>query len=214
MSSRRKLWLVGLSHHSAPVEVREQLAFENGAVSAAIRKLLDLPGIEEGAVVSTCNRVEILACGDAEKADSRPLAEFLARERGVTAGRLEDHLYVHEDREAIRHLFRVASSLDSMVVGEPQILGQLKQFYALAAESGGAGTVLHRAFHKAFSVAKRVRTETGIAGKNVSVASVAVELATQIFETLGDKTAMVIGAGKMSGLTARYLQSRGIGAII
>ncbi|MGH7859925.1 MAG: glutamyl-tRNA reductase, partial [Candidatus Binatia bacterium] len=114
MSVRRKLWLVGLSHHSAPVEVREKLAFENGAVSAAIRKLLDLPGIEEGALVSTCNRVEVVACADGETSKARPIGEFLARERGLAPSRFADHLYVHEDREAVRHLFRVASSLDSM----------------------------------------------------------------------------------------------------
>ena len=212
MSRGRKLWLVGLSHHTAPVEVRERLAFENGAAADAIRRLLELPGVEEGVLVSTCNRVEVLACAGAG-ADPTPLRAFLARERQLAA-EVDEHLYVHEDRDAIRHLFRVASSLDSMVVGEPQILGQLKSFYQMAADSGGAGLVLHRAFHKAFAVAKRVRTETGIAGRNVSVASVAVELATQIFETLKDKTAMLIGAGKMSELTARHLRGRGIGGLI
>jgi glutamyl-tRNA reductase len=214
VTHRRKLWLVGLSHHSAPVEVREQLAFENGAVSAAIRRLLELPGIDEAALFSTCNRVEVIVYGNGQLADSAPLRDFLARERGVASGRFAQHLYVHEDREAVRHLFRVASSLDSMVVGEPQILGQLKEFYNVASEAGGAGTILHRVFHKAFSVAKRVRTETGIASKNVSIASVAVELASQIFETLEDKTAMLVGAGKMSELTARHLQGKGIGSIL
>ena len=167
--SRRKLWLVGLSHHSAPVEIREQLAVDNGSASATLRRLLEIPGIEEGALVSTCNRVEVIAYGEPGEAGPERLRDFLAQERNISAGNLAPHVYVHEDRAAVRHLFRVASSLDSMVVGEPQILGQLKEVYALASEAGTAGTVLHHAFHKAFSVAKRVRSETGIASKNVSV---------------------------------------------
>lgn len=214
MSRCRKLWLVGLSHHSAPVEVRERLAFENGTASGAMRHLVEIPGIDEGALISTCNRVELFACGDSSRAESERIRAFLATERGLPVGDFVRHLYVHEDRAAIRHLFRVASSLDSMVVGEPQILGQLKQFYQLATESGTAGMVLHRAFHKAFSAAKRVRSETGVGAKSVSVSSVAVDLATQIFESLGDKTAMLIGAGKISELTARHLRSRTIGAMI
>lgn len=214
MTRGRTLWLVGISHHSAPVEIREQLAIENGSAAPVMRRLVELPGIAEGALVSTCNRVEVIACGDLGEAGPELLRDFLARERGVSVADFAPHVYVHEGRAAVRHLFRVASSLDSMVVGEPQILGQLKNFYQLATEAGTAGTVLHRAFHKAFSVAKRVRSETGIASKNVSVSSVAVELATQIFESLEDKTAMVIGAGKMSELTARHLQGRGVGAMI
>lgn len=214
MNRRHKLWLLGVSHHSAPVKIREQLAIENGDAGEALRRLLQVPGIEEGALVSTCNRVEVIACGTAGDRGPEALREFLARERGVTVADFAAHTYLHEGRAAVQHLFRVASSLDSMVVGEPQILGQLKEYYQRAAEAGTAGTVLHRAFHKAFSVAKRVRSETGIASKNVSVSSVAVELATQIFESLRDKTAMVIGAGKMSELTARHLQGREIGAMI
>src|SRR3989442_873229 len=127
---------------------------------------------------------------------------------------LRAHVYWHEDGAAVRHLFRVASSLDSMVVGEPQILGQVKAFYERAVEAGTAGLVLHRVFHKAFSVAKRVRSETGIGGKNVSVGSVAVELSMQIFESLAEKTALVIGAGKMAETTARQFRDRGIGGLI
>ncbi|MBI2964003.1 MAG: glutamyl-tRNA reductase [Deltaproteobacteria bacterium] len=214
MTVRRKLWLIGVSHHSAPVELRERLAFEDEAAGAASRKLLALPGLEECALVSTCNRVELVACADPAKIDARAVGDLLAGERGVPAAELRSYLYVHEDCSAVQHLFRVASSLDSMVVGEPQILGQLKSSYDAAVEAGTAGTILHRMFHKSFSVAKRVRSETGIGGRNVSVSSVAVDLAAQIFESLGEKTALVIGAGKMAELTARHFRSRGIGGLI
>jgi len=215
VSRRRKVWLVGLSHHSAPVEVRERLALENGSAGVAARRILErLPGLEECALLSTCNRVEAVACGDPERADPGALGDALAADRGLDPTNVRSHLYLHEDRAAVRHLFRVAASLDSMVVGEPQILGQVKSFYEIAAGAGTAGTILHRVFHKAFSVAKRVRTETGIGGKNVSVSSVAVDLAMQIFETLGEKTALVVGAGKMAELTARHFRDRGIGALM
>lgn len=215
MSGRRKLWLAGVSHHSAPVEVRERLALTNGAAGDAARKILErVPGLEECAVLSTCNRVEMVACGDPSRVDSAALTGAIGADRGLEGAELDSHLYLHEDRAVVRHLFRVASSLDSMVVGEPQILGQVKDFYEAAVQAGTAGAVLHRVFHKSFSVAKRVRTETEIGGKNVSVSSVAVELAMQIFESLGDKTALVIGAGKMAELTARHFQARGIGGLM
>jgi len=214
VSSKHRLWLVGLSHHSAPVELRERLAFEDRAAGGSARKLLDLSGLEECAVLSTCNRVEVVACGDPKKVDPTAIVNFLAVERAVPAEELRPHFYMHEDQAAVRHLFRVASSLDSMIVGEPQILGQLKTFYEAAAQAGTAGAILHRAFHKAFSVAKRVRTETGIGGKSVSISSVAVELATRIFEELGQKTALLIGAGKMAELTARHFRGRGIGGLM
>ena len=142
------------------------------------------------------------------------IEEFLARDRAIDGAVFAPHLYVHEGREAVRHLFRVAASLDSMVVGEPQILGQMKEQYVAAAGAGTSGPVLHKAFHRAFTVAKRVRTETGIANKAVSVASVAADLTRTIFETLEDKTVMLIGAGKMSELVARHLKARGAGDIL
>ena len=214
MSVRRKLWLVGLSHHSAPVELRERLALENGAAAVLGQRLRQVSGLDECAVVSTCNRVEVVACGDPAAIEPAALADTIAAERGVATTEYRPHLYVHEDQAAVRHLFRVASSLDSMVVGEPQILGQLKDFYEQAVVGGTAGAILHRVFHKAFTVAKRVRSETGIGGRNVSISSVAVDLATQIFETLGEKTALVIGAGKMAELTARHFRSHGIGGLM
>jgi glutamyl-tRNA reductase len=173
-----------------------------------------LEGVEEAAIVCTCNRVEVVACAQqADHAVDR-VTQFLRAEQSDSVPELAAHLYVYRGREAIRHLFRVASSLDSMVIGEPQILGQLKEFYARAASVGATGTILHRCFHKAFSVAKRVRTETGIAGRAVSVSSAAVELALKIFDRLEGKTAMLIGAGKMGALAARHLLAHGVTEMI
>ena len=209
------LVIVGLSHRSAPVALRERLAFPAADLPAVLSRLAALPGVREGAVVSTCNRVEVVASVAAAAADApATIAAFLAHDRGLTGAEIEPHLYVMRGRDAVRHLFRVAASLDSMVVGEPQILGQMKEHYAEAARAGTSGTVLHRAFHRAFAVGKRVRTETGIGGKAVSVASVAVDLARTIFESLEDKTAMLIGAGKMSEQVARHLKTQGVAAIV
>ncbi len=210
----RRLWLVGLSHHSAPIELRERLAVAEGDAGTEGKKVLESVGFDECALLSTCNRVEVVGYGNPTRIAAPAVADILASEHGVAAGDVRAHLYVHEDRDAARHLFRVASSLDSMVVGEPQILGQLKASYEAAVRAGTAGSVLHRVFHKSFSVAKRVRSETGIGGRGVSVSSVAVDLATQIFETLGEKTALVIGAGKMAELTARHFRARGIGGLM
>jgi glutamyl-tRNA reductase len=156
----------------------------------------------------------VVACTRSPGVAVEPVARLLGNAGANGAVDLDPHLYVHRGREAVRHLFRVASSLDSMVVGEPQILGQLKEFYARAAAAGTTGAVLHRCFHKAFSVAKRVRTETGVAGRAVSISSAAVELASKIFDRLEDKTAMLIGAGKMGELAARHLLAHGVGSMI
>jgi glutamyl-tRNA reductase len=206
--------LVGLSHHTAPVEVRERIAFANGRLEPALRGLVALPGVDEGVIVSTCNRVEVLACGPSGDAVAAALPPFLAAEHGVAAETLVGRLYTYRGREAVRHLFRVAASLDSMVVGEPQILGQLKDQYATAAEAGASGRILHRCFHKSFSVAKRVRSETGIAARAVSMGSAAVELAKEIFDRFQDKTALLVGAGAMGELTARQLLAQGIGTLM
>ncbi|HLK09856.1 MAG TPA: glutamyl-tRNA reductase [Candidatus Binatia bacterium] len=210
----RGVVLIGLNHRTAPVEVRECVAFPNGRLEPALVRLVELPGVAEGAILSTCNRVEVVACGSDPDAVAGRLPGFLAREHGLGDGAIAPHLYTHRGREAVRHLFRVAASLDSMVVGEPQILGQLKEQYALAAAAGAAGRVLHRCFHRAFSVAKRVRTETGIAAKAVSVGSAAAELARQIFDRFEDKTALLIGAGTMGELTARQLLAQGVGTLL
>jgi glutamyl-tRNA reductase len=213
--SLRKLWLLGLSHHSAPVELRERLALDDATAGELARRLLEqVPGLEECALLSTCNRVEVVGCGDLGAADPAAVVGILRNGRPLNDEEIRRHLYLHEDRAAARHLFRVASSLDSMVLGEPQILGQVKGFYETAVRAGTAGVVLHRVFHKAFSAAKRVRSETGIGGRNVSVSSVAVELAMQIFESLSEKTALLIGAGKMAELAARQFRDRGIGGLM
>ncbi len=211
----RDILIVGLNHRTAPVAVRERLGFQPAELQPTLTRLMGVPGVQEGAIVSTCNRVELVTCTEAVTADvERELAAFLARERDVAPEAFTPHLYARTGRDAVRHLFRVASSLDSMVVGEPQILGQLKNHYAEASAAGTSGSVLHRAFHRSFKVAKRVRNETGIAARAVSVASVAVDLTRTIFETIADKTAMLIGAGKMSELVARHLRTHGISEMI
>ena len=210
----RGIVLVGLSHHTAPVEVRERLALADGRLEPALRELVGLPGVAEGVIVSTCNRVEVVACGTDPGVVAAGIPGFLAAEHPLAADVLGGHVYTHVGRHAVRHLFRVAASLDSMVVGEPQILGQLKEQYATAAAVGAAGRVLHRCFHKSFAVAKRVRSETGIAEKAVSIGSAAVDLARGIFDTLAEKTAMLIGAGTMSELAARHLKTQGVGSVM
>jgi glutamyl-tRNA reductase len=211
----RDLCIVGVNHRSAPVGLRERLAFPATALPTALGELKTVPGVDEAAIVSTCNRVEVVTGVSMPVAMvAAEIEAYLARMREVQRSAFAPHLYVHRGRDAIRHLFRVAASLDSMVVGEPQILGQMKEQYVAAAAAGTSGPVLHKAFHRAFTVAKRVRTETGIASKSVSVASVAADLTRTIFETLEDKTVMLIGAGKMSQLVARHLQARGSGDIM
>lgn len=212
--SQPDVLIVGLSHHTASLDVREAVAFADDQIDDVNRQLRDLDGVDEAAVVCTCNRVEVVTSTRKGPPVAEQIADFLRRAQAGPGGDLSAHLYNYWGRDAVRHLFRVASSLDSMVVGEPQILGQLKQFYARAAGAGTTGAVLHRWFHKAFSVAKRVRTETGIAGRAVSVSSAAVELATDIFDHLAGKTAMLIGTGKMGELAARHLMANGVGNLI
>jgi glutamyl-tRNA reductase len=211
---QHEVLIVGLNHRTAAVGVREAVAFGDEQIDDVNRSLRGLEGLDEAAVVCTCNRVEVVGCTRAVPGVTERIAEFLGVVQRGAVRDLTPHLYSYSGRDAVRHLFRVASSLDSMVVGEPQILGQLKQFYARAASVGSTGAVLHRWFHKAFSVAKRVRTETAIAGRAVSVSSAAVELATTIFDRLEDKTAMLIGAGKMGELAARHLLGSGVGSMM
>ncbi len=210
----RGIVLVGLNHRTAPVEVRERVAFANGHLEPSLRRLMAVEGVDEGAILSTCNRVEVVACGNDPAAVGAVLPGFLAREHDVPEPALAAHLYTHAGREAVRHLFRVAASLDSMVVGEPQILGQMKEQYAAASAAGASGQILHRCFHRSFSVAKRVRRETGIAERAVSIGSAAVELARGIFDRLGDKSALLLGAGTMGEVTARQLLAQGVGSVM
>ena len=201
------LFIFGVNHRTASVAVRERLAYgENEIVSALARLKTRAPTIAEAALLSTCNRVELIGVARDTSRAAEESTLFLAGDRGVDADALAPTLYRFDGRAAVRHLFRVGASLDSMVVGEPQILGQLKAAYAQAGEAGTTGLVLHRAFHKAFSVAKRVRQATLIGHGAVSVSSAAVSLAGKIFDTLADKTVMLIGAGKMAELTARNLK--------
>src|SRR5215218_539758 len=208
--------LVGLNHKTAPVEVRERLAFSDEACAASLRALVDGEVVREGLIVSTCNRVEILAASNPQKgADAvGRLSEFLSRQRAVPVELFSGHLYTHADEAAVRHVFRVASSLDSMVVGEPQVLGQVRHAYSLAVEAGTAGRVINKLVHHTFRVAKRVRTETGIAASAVSISYMAVELGKKIFESLKGCTVMLIGAGEMAELSARHLVNAGASRVL
>ncbi|HEY2385620.1 MAG TPA: glutamyl-tRNA reductase [Candidatus Binatia bacterium] len=212
---RDALIVVGINHRTAPVAVRERLGYRLDELGPALTRLTGAAGVREAVIVSTCNRVEVIASVDeAAGAPAETIANVLADDRSVAAADLAPHVFAYTGRDALRHLFRVTSSLDSMIVGEPQILGQVKEHYEEATQAGTSGAVLHKMFHRAFAVAKRVRTETGIAGKAVSVASAAVDLARTIFENFDDKTAMLIGAGDMSELAARRLRTQGISGII
>jgi glutamyl-tRNA reductase len=208
---QKQIVIVGLNHRSAPIEVRESVAFENVYVREALVHLHDYPSIDEGVIVSTCNRVEVIAAAGDARSACDDINGFLAQQKAQRhAEPLDDHVYIYEGPEAVRHLFRVAASLDSMVIGEPQILGQLKQYYDAAQQAGTVGAILHRLFHRSFAVAKRVRSETGIGSGAVSVSSIAVDLAKRIFDRFDDKTVMLIGAGKIGDLMARHLQSHGV----
>jgi glutamyl-tRNA reductase len=202
--------LIGVNHNSAPLEVRERLAVSEEQLPEAVRTLVKQPGVEEGMVLSTCNRVELLT----STRQSADLRGFLGSYFGLNADALNSHIYEFQQREAVRHVFRVASSLDSMVVGEPQILGQVKEAYAVARGLGAIHSALEALLSRAFAVAKRVRSETAIGSSSVSIASVAVELAEKIFGSLENKTVYLVGAGKMAELAARHLMARGAGTLL
>jgi glutamyl-tRNA reductase len=209
------LFIVGINHRSAAVALRERLAFAEDEIVAALGRMKQsCPAVAEAALISTCNRVEVVGVAvDPARAADETL-KFLSADRKVDHGAFAEAIYNFSGRDAARHLFRVGASLDSMVVGEPQILGQLKLAYAQASEARSVGLILHRAFHKAFTVAKRVRKGTLIGHGSVSISSAAVALAGQIFDTLKDKTVMLMGAGKMAELTARQLNALGIESLL
>lgn len=208
--------LVGVNHKSAPVEVRERLAFNEDACSRGLRQLVDGEVVREGLIVSTCNRVEVLAETNKDRLAEtvERVNKFLGGADSLPLSFLETHVYQHTDDEAIRHLFRVTSSLDSMVVGEPQVLGQVRRAYSIALEAGTAGRILNRLVHHAFRVAKRVRTETGIGANAVSISYMAVELGKKIFNSLEGHTALLIGAGEMAELSARHLINAGVSRVL
>jgi glutamyl-tRNA reductase len=204
------LQLLGVNHKTAPVEVRERLAIPERKLPEALQSLMTVPGVSEGLILSTCNRVEILAQTSNGNTDLR---HFLKQYFNVDPAPYEPHLYELRQNDAIRHVFRVAASLDSMVVGEPQILGQVKEAYATARAAGTVQSYLDLLLTRAFAVAKRVRTETAVGSTSVSVASVAVELAEKIFGSLQGKHVCLVGAGKMSELAARHLIAHGAGPV-
>jgi len=204
--------VVGLSHQTAPLEVREALAFPTETLPEALQRLREESGLAEAMILSTCNRVEIY--GRAPESVAEPVAEFLARFHGRPLSELEKHLYRLEGEPAVRHAFRVAASLDSMVLGEPQILGQVKQAYERADEAGALGSVLNTLRTRSFTAAKRARTETAIGRNAVSVSHVAVELARKIFGDLRDRSVLLVGAGKMSEVAARQMVRSGARAAV
>jgi glutamyl-tRNA reductase len=208
--------LIGVNHKTAPVEIRERLALNDEACSAGLRQLVDGDIVQEGLIVSTCNRVEILGATASDQLEfgAGKLRQFLDMAARVPEGSLDTHLYHRTDEEAVRHLFRVASSLDSMVLGEPQVLGQVRHAYALGVEAGTVGRVLNRLVHHTFRVAKRVRTETGIAANAVSISYMAVELGKKIFDSLKGCVVLLIGAGEMAELSAKHLVNAGVSRVV
>jgi len=205
------LILLGINHKTAPIELRERVAISRDDLAEAARSLAGVSGVREAMILSTCNRVEMLAAVESSEVD---IAGFLHRHLSVDPAMLRPHLYEYRDREAVRHLFRVAASLDSMVVGEPQILGQVKEAYTVAREAGTVSTQLEPLLQSAFAAAKKVRSETEIGSTTVSIASVAVDLAQKIFGSLHGKTVFLVGAGKMSELAARHLIRNGADRIL
>ncbi|HET7369967.1 MAG TPA: glutamyl-tRNA reductase [Gammaproteobacteria bacterium] len=206
------LFALGISHKTAPVAVRERVSFASDAIPAALAELLAMPGVDEAAVISTCNRTEIYCELVSDTADE--VENWLIEARGDADSDLRGRLYRYRDDDVVRHLLRVAGGLDSMMIGEPQILGQIKQAYEVASSAGALGPLLHRLFQHAFSVAKQIRSDTAIGESPVSIAFAAIGLARQIFADFSSLTAVLVGAGEMIELTARHLQDQGIGRMI
>jgi glutamyl-tRNA reductase len=206
------LLTLGLSHHQAPLDVRERVAFPDAELPDALARLGALPGIAESAIVSTCNRTELMTV--AGEADEQRLLEWWRRERELPEGLLEKYRYSHRDHGSILHNLRVASGLDSMIVGEPQILGQMKHSYAAAGAAKTLGPVLSRLFQHAFAVAKLVRSRTQVGAHPVSVAYAAVQLARHIFADFSQQTALLIGAGEIAELLARHLRGQGVSRLL
>ena len=205
------LTLIGVNHKTAPIALREKIAIGRDELAETTRALAATPGVTECMIVSTCNRVELLAAVEGE---TTPVSGFLSRHFGIDATVLAPHLYEYREKEAVSHLFRMAASLDSMVVGEPQILGQVKEAFAVARSAGTVAGQLEYLLQSAFAAAKKARSETGIGSNSVSIASVAVDLARKIFGSLQGRTVFLVGAGKMSELAARHLVQQGAGAIL
>jgi glutamyl-tRNA reductase len=208
-----KIVNIGLNHKTAPVELRECLARDPGNTITALASLRELECIKEGLFLSTCNRVEAIYTTENPEEARKSVISLLSYLGNLPEFSLSSSLYTHEDMEAVKHIFRVASSLDSMVVGEPQILGQIKDAYYQATKEKTSGVILNRLMHRAFHVAKRVRTETGVSDAAVSISYAAVELAKKIFYDLSGKQVFLIGAGEMAELAARHLMRNGVSSI-
>lgn len=209
-----KILIIGLNHKTAPVAIREKIAPGEGQLAGWLAELTLLKGVEEGLILSTCNRFEVwLVCSAVEHAQAVTV-RLLAQKSHMAVEVLEPHLYVHEGESAVAHGYRVASSLDSLVVGEAQVLGQVKQAWQLASEVGSCQSVLSRYCHQVFRVAKKVRSETGVAKNPVSIASVAVSLARKIFGTLEGRVCLLIGAGEMCELAAQHLVGQGVAILV
>lgn len=206
------LLAVGINHNTAPVAIREQLSFANELLKPSLQSLLSVNGVSEAAILSTCNRTEVYC--SAHSPDQQILVDWVANNKRLTATDFSAYLYFYTDHQLIRHIFRVASGLDSMILGEPQILGQMKTAYQIASEAGALGKHLGKLFHYTFNTAKKVRTDTAIGSSPVSVAFAAVQFAQQIFDKLDEQTALLIGAGETIELAARHLSQQGVEKII
>lgn len=206
--------VLGLSHKTAPVEVREKLSFSTNKVQDALRMLLNNDQVAEAVIISTCNRTEIYSVIKDENKGKKSVVSFLEQYSGLKKSKLDKYLYFYKGDHAIHHLFNVSASLDSMIVGEAQILGQVKEAYALAETCEATDIIFNRLFRRSFSVGKRIRTETTIGESAVSVSYAAAQLAKKVFEELKDNTVMILGAGEMSELTVRHLVENGISSVL
>ncbi|MBT8041096.1 MAG: glutamyl-tRNA reductase [Gammaproteobacteria bacterium] len=206
------LFTIGISHHTAPIEIREKVAISRTEFTERVKQLCELPGIEELLILGTCNRTEIYCLSS--EGGRETVIEWIHRSNGIPAGELDEHIYIHQGEDAARHLVRVASGLDSLVLGETQILGQLKDAWQQAHDAGSLGKVLDRLFQHTFAAAKTIRTASGIGEHPVSVAYTAVVLARQIFGDLKSKTVVLVGAGEMVQLCGRYLVDHGINRLL
>ncbi|MEW5909179.1 MAG: glutamyl-tRNA reductase [Thermodesulfobacteriota bacterium] len=210
---RPDILLIGLNHRTAPVELRECIAFSESDTETGLEELLKEPNIQEVILFSTCNRVEVLLVANDEEKAVWHVKKFISGSKAIPVSEFENSLYIYRGDRAIQHIFRVASSLDSMIVGEPQILGQIRAAYRIATAKKATGVILNRLLHRAFFVAKRVRTETGIGDHAVSISYAAVELGRKIFDTLNDRKVLLIGAGEMAELAVDHLIRNRVGGI-
>ena len=200
-----KIVNIGMNHETAPVELRELMAVGEHTIDEVMGTIRTIKDIKESIVLSTCNRVEILFTTDNEKGATESIIDFLCRYSQISREKLLPILYIYNDQEAIRHIFRVGASLDSLIIGEPQILGQVKEAYRIAVNHKSSSVIVNKLMHRTFSLAKKIRTETEISGSAVSISFAAVELAKKIFGDLDGKKVLLIGAGEMAELAATYL---------